>query len=365
MRCDTVFNSGKQEPGKSRADAGFVSLIVAVSVISGGLIYSMSGNDPYWRVLNGESMPAPSYDSRPDLDAVMTAMLPKVANPDTAAASPGQPAPAAKLNQVMTGEVVDTVRRPEPELAQVPALEDGRGEIALAMAGLAPSVASAPAAMTGPLALSTEEFARPASLAPVRDRLADPFGAPMADLALTPFAAPQTPAQPRIAGTEMTEEALALQQGDRIDVQRRLALAGFDPRGLDGTFGQNTRSALAGFQEAWGYPATGYLEDAVYAELNERTEAAYQAMRRRAASQPSAAPVLASAQPAERPGANGGKCARGANGRIIERQSLACDLAGMAEQFVSMGRSSLESEEATGDAAAVLNPATPKPGNDH
>jgi hypothetical protein len=128
---------------------------------------------------------------------------------------------------------------------------------------------------------------------------------------------------------------------------------------VDGAFGPNTRSAIADFQAAWGFPATGYLEDAVYTDLNQRTEAAYQAMRRRAAARPTAAPKLATVQPVERPNRDG-KCARGADGRIIERQNLGCDLAGMAEQFVSMNRSSLDSEDDPGGAG----PSIPVPGND-
>jgi peptidoglycan hydrolase-like protein with peptidoglycan-binding domain len=357
MGSNAAYETVAQRPGKRRADAGFLSLVVAVSAVSGTLIFSMSANDPYWRLFHTASLPAPAYETPSDMRAVMAVTLPEFANPETSAASPDA---AASLDRAMTANAADTAITPEPALARVPVpvLEDAGSEPALV-------VASAPAEMDWQSAMAmTAGFTPPPPLMPVTGRHADPFGQPIADLALTPFAEPAAPAQPRIAATEMTEETLALRRAQRIDVQRRLALAGFDPRGFDGVFGPNTRSAIADFQQTWGYPSTGYLEDSVYVELNQRTEDAYLAMRQRAANAPGAAPVLASAEPAARPGRDGGQCARRSDGRIIERQSLACDMAGFAEQFVSLGRTSIDDADEPVQTVAAIAAPRPAPGVD-
>jgi peptidoglycan hydrolase-like protein with peptidoglycan-binding domain len=179
--------------------------------------------------------------------------------------------------------------------------------------------------------------------AALRDRGAGAVAEALSGRALNPFVAPAPPAQPRVAASELTEDALALERAGRIDVQRRLALAGFDPSGTDGAFGPRTRSAIADFQTAWGFPATGYLEAGVYADLTQRTEDAYQALTRQAAAAPSAAPELAPIAHERRVASaeQEDRCARRSDGRIIERQSFACDLAGLGEQFVSLGRNTL------------------------
>jgi hypothetical protein len=316
----------------------------------------MSANDPFSRLSTSISVPATAYDTPSDAMAVMAVTVPVHANPEMAAATPSGMAIHGALNQAMAARGADGALMPEHVLAPALVTED-------AVPGrFAPMVAGAPAPLPAqPVLLMAAAFDTPAALTPVSTHSFDPFGRPSADLAMTPFTEPSTPAQPRIAATEMTEEGLDLQRAARIDVQRRLALAGFDPRGFDGVFGPNTRSAIADFQTAWGFPSTGFLEDAVYAELNQRTEDAYLAMRQRAARTPNAAPVLASAEPAARPGDDDGKCARRTDGRIIERQSLSCDMKGFAEQFVTRGRTSIGSDDDPEQAAAAPAPAF-KPG---
>ena len=71
-----------------------------------------------------------------------------------------------------------------------------------------------------------------------------------------PFAA----ANARVSLDPKAEEAaLGLLRGDRLRVQSRLALLGFDPGPLDGFFGRRTRAAIAGWQGAEGHVATGFL----------------------------------------------------------------------------------------------------------
>ena len=55
------------------------------------------------------------------------------------------------------------------------------------------------------------------------------------------------------------ERGLGLSRDDRAAVQSALTMLGYDTRGVDGVFGNNTRSALRDYQRARGQPATGYL----------------------------------------------------------------------------------------------------------
>lgn len=352
MRGNDETIAAGPHPVKRRTNGGFLPLVLAVSAVSGSLILSMSANDPYWRLFTKSGAPARTYETQSDVRAVMAVTLPAHANPDMAAATPAGAALAGDLNQAMAVPDADDARVPGLALAAVPALDEARDR------KLAPMVAGAPTPLPAPPdLLMTVSLDSPASLTPVNSYSFDPYGRPRADLALLPFAEPAAPAQPRIAATEMTEESLDLRRPARIDVQRRLVLAGFDPKGFDGVFGPNTRRAIADFQIAWGFPSTGFLEDAVLAELNQRTEDAYLAMRQRAANAPRAAPVLASAEPTARPDADDGKCARGPGGRIVERQSLGCDMKGFAEQFVTRGRTSIGTDDDPAEVAAVPAPA--------
>jgi peptidoglycan hydrolase-like protein with peptidoglycan-binding domain len=404
----------------------------------------MSVNDPYWRLFETPSVPAPAYDRAEDLSAVLANLTPAYGNADSGAISPAaDPLSSAQR----AGIPLDTIARaaeaaatPEPMIALVPPLgsdsiagpaagqmlayrlpraavpasagfepkmiepdtdlvvafapmpqpvalrDPGAGALAQGVSGQTQGPFNAPAAPAQPRIANsgfTEDAQALTGRVDLRYRLALAGIEPEPDLviafapmplpealhdlgesafaeavfgpALNPFDAPDAPSQPRIAASELTEESLALGRHRRVDVQRRLALAGFDPKGLDGTFGPQTRTAIADFQTAWNFPATGYLEAEVYADLNQRTESAYQALRRQAAAAPSAAPALAPIA-RERRLASADEdilCARRSDGRIIERQSLACDLTGFGEQFVSLGRNTLNGEDDDEDGGIV------------
>jgi peptidoglycan hydrolase-like protein with peptidoglycan-binding domain len=59
-------------------------------------------------------------------------------------------------------------------------------------------------------------------------------------------------------GTQMSEDQLGLDKGQRRDVQRRLTGLGFDVKPT-GKFDENTRAVVTRWQAARGYPKTGYL----------------------------------------------------------------------------------------------------------
>jgi caspase domain-containing protein/putative peptidoglycan binding protein len=58
--------------------------------------------------------------------------------------------------------------------------------------------------------------------------------------------------------TQLTEDQIGLDKGQRRDVQRRLTGLGFDTK-VTGTFNDDTRTVLKRWQAARGYPSTGFL----------------------------------------------------------------------------------------------------------
>jgi hypothetical protein len=58
--------------------------------------------------------------------------------------------------------------------------------------------------------------------------------------------------------TQLTEDQLSLDKGQRRDVQRRLTGLGFDTK-VTGKFDERTRAVIKRWQAARGYPATGFL----------------------------------------------------------------------------------------------------------
>ncbi|HUF86835.1 MAG TPA: peptidoglycan-binding domain-containing protein [Thermohalobaculum sp.] len=309
--------------------------LVPVTVLSLGvgavLVWTMAAHDPYWRLFETQSVPAPAYESPGEIRAGLAAAVLATSHPDSAASRPETPA-AGSLAEL--GLALLPPRPAEPLIAVPAALTDQ------AAPTVAPPLAPAPA------------FAGPAKLRPVSPR--DAAGATVRLAALDPVPPAAPPAPLWLPADSASEAALALARAERADVQRRLALAGFDPRGFDGVFGPRTRQAIADFQEAWGFAATGYLDSAAYADLQARTEEAYAALASRAAAEPRAAPSLAPLAPERRLAANdSGGCARDAHGRIVERQSFGCDLKGFAESVVSLGRNKLPHEEGSAEDGAV------------
>jgi peptidoglycan hydrolase-like protein with peptidoglycan-binding domain len=346
---------------------GLFPVVAVAGAVSVALIWSMSANDPYWRLVDAPSVTAPAYDPPEDLRTALDSATLDLGNIDAGATSPaedplvivqrtdslrtGLPLPDFSLDSL--AREAETAAIPEPMIALVPPFEPEY--MAGPLSGLEIAFSAPRVGFEAPSRFQSEtEFVVAVAPTPLpapailRDRGAGTVAEALSENTLDPFIVPTSPNQPRVAADERTEEELALAKAERIDVQRRLALAGFDPNGFDGTFGPRTRGAIADFQTAWGFPATGYLEAGVYADLSQRTEDAYLALQRQAAAAPSgAAPELAPVA-RQRMVASAeveGGCARRSDGRIIERQSLACDLAGFGETFVSLGRNTLNGED--------------------
>ena len=64
---------------------------------------------------------------------------------------------------------------------------------------------------------------------------------------------------------------MALDRDTRREIQRDLALLGYDPRGIDGIFGPASRAAISAWQRDAGYPQTGYVTDD---QINRLSQAA-------------------------------------------------------------------------------------------
>ncbi len=75
---------------------------------------------------------------------------------------------------------------------------------------------------------------------------------------------------------EQVEQRLSLNRAERRNVQRDLAELGFDPRGIDGLFGNATRSALRNWQRGERLGITGYLTAEQVALLRRQADEARQ-----------------------------------------------------------------------------------------
>lgn len=55
------------------------------------------------------------------------------------------------------------------------------------------------------------------------------------------------------------QNKLKLKRDEKKELQRRLELLGFDPKGVDGSLGKNTRDAISAWQRKNGAPVSGYV----------------------------------------------------------------------------------------------------------
>ncbi|MCK0141593.1 peptidoglycan-binding protein [Aliiroseovarius sp. F20344] len=65
--------------------------------------------------------------------------------------------------------------------------------------------------------------------------------------------------KPEVSKAERAERELNLTRNDRRNVQRDLALLGFDPGSIDGIFGRGTRAAITDWQRDAGKKESGFL----------------------------------------------------------------------------------------------------------
>ncbi len=80
----------------------------------------------------------------------------------------------------------------------------------------------------------------------------------------------QAIAQSRAA--EEDERLLDLTREDRTDLQLRLRVLGFDPKGIDGALGVNSRLAIKRWQADNSFENTGYLNLEQHQLINDQAE---------------------------------------------------------------------------------------------
>lgn len=80
-------------------------------------------------------------------------------------------------------------------------------------------------------------------------------------------------------GSRSTESRLCLNRNDRAEIQVRLKLLGYDPKGVDRSLGPNSRAAISRWQQDQGFSQTGYLTRNQLTALKESSEALYQEWR--------------------------------------------------------------------------------------
>src|SRR5947209_10580755 len=107
--------------------------------------------------------------------------------------------------------------------------------------------------------------------------------------------------------TQLTEDQIGLDKGQRRDVQRRLTGLGFDTK-VTGAFSDDTRMVLKRWQAARGYPSTGYLNKLQHKALLSEIVAATPATASEDSSKPArrAAPAQAQGAPAQHRNSGGG-----------------------------------------------------------
>ena len=153
-----------------------------------------------------------------------------------------------------------------------------------------------------------------------------------------PRAGPEQTAPTGEQAAAMAEQRLDLSVNVRREVQRRLALARFDPQHFDGIFGPATRAALRDWQGTAGIPATGYLNASALTLLRDQTANEYRAMlaaNKARARQQARRTVLTSPVPQASPwGAD--ECSRTPTGEIVYGEGLRCDFRGLRQSIAGL-----------------------------
>lgn len=133
--------------------------------------------------------------------------------------------------------------------------------------------------------------------------------------AVQPGGATDAPPQTRMAvaipedvrttpGTEATDDMLGLSRPQRSDLQLRLKSLGFDPKGVDGGIGPNSRRAISAWQASNAIVETGYLTAPQYEILVTQSEPFVAAARREHEQQQQAAAATRQRQQVTRQAGN-------------------------------------------------------------
>ena len=109
----------------------------------------------------------------------------------------------------------------------------------------------------------------------VTARLEDTADVTSAAAAPADTAVPSVPAEAFLPTDARTEAELNLAKKDVREIQARLQVLGFDPKGIDGVLGRGARAAIGEWQTRQKLPATGFLGKAQLQLLGTLSDAAY------------------------------------------------------------------------------------------
>lgn len=214
-----------------------------------------------------------------------------------------------------------------------------------------------PASLTLASVLPGPQVLRETWVEPVSAEMqASPPAAPVRQVADTPAAEHDAHLWHYLVATApVREEALGLDRAHTRELQRRLALIGYDPMGFDGVLGPLSRAAVAAWQRDFGFLDTGYFDADQLASLEERSAhawAEWETDRSHALAMAGSSPQApdSSISPEERDG-----CVRGDDGRILGKQSFGCDLKGVKE---GLQRLFSKLGDADGPRVASLTPGS-------
>ncbi len=112
------------------------------------------------------------------------------------------------------------------------------------------------------------------------------------------------------------ENELELTRTDRREIQRRLVLLDYNTRGVDGVFGNGSRTAIRQWQRDNDQPSSGYIDLNQLVLLREMSQAKYE---------------IWEARPKRYTDRNG--CLREPNGKIIQGRSFKCDLSAASQSM--------------------------------
>lgn len=175
--------------------------------------------------------------------------------------------------------------------------------------------------------INVEAFVGKIDMVPTLDTLevAGESSAPVepTETATTEELSDDSPAVEAATGQPATlaiENKLELTRTDRREIQRRLTLLDYNTRGVDGVFGNGSRTAIRQWQRDNDQPSSGYLDLNQLVLLREMSQAEYDVWN---------------ARPKRYTDRNG--CLREPNGVIIQGRSFKCDMSA-ASQSIGISR---------------------------
>ena len=116
--------------------------------------------------------------------------------------------------------------------------------------------------------------------------------------------------------TQATENELELNRTERREIQRRLVLLDYNTRGVDGVFGNGSRTAIREWQGDNAQPSSGFLDLNQLVLLRAMSQDKYETWE---------------ARPKRYTDRNG--CLREPNGKIIQGRTFKCDLSAASQSM--------------------------------